>query len=245
MRLQKLLSHIGVGSRRQIEELIKDKQIYVNGQLAILGQQVTSHERITVRGQPIAIPQENTHATRVLLYNKLIGEICTRRDEEKRPLVFAHLPKLHKQRWVAVGRLDINTSGLLLFTTNGELANRLMHPRYAIERCYAVRVLGHVTAEALQRLQQGVPLDGQMAAFNKIEAAGGSGANQWYHVSLQEGRQREVRRLWESQGLTVSRLIRIRYAHLTLPRDLRGGKSVELAAEDIKLLCDAVGLTLD
>jgi 23S rRNA pseudouridine2605 synthase len=180
----------------------------------------------------------------VLLYHKPVGEICTRHDPEGRANVFANLPKLKTARWIAVGRLDINTSGLLLFTTDGVLANKLMHPSAEIEREYAVRVLGEVTDDMLKAMKSGVELEDGMAHFDSIVDAGGTGANRWYHVMLREGRKREVRRLWESQGVRVSRLQRIRFGDLTLSRSLRPGKWRDLEAEELKNLYESVGLKL-
>jgi 23S rRNA pseudouridine2605 synthase len=177
------------------------------------------------------------------MYHKPEGQICTRHDPENRETVFQHLPKLRKGRWIMIGRLDINTSGLLLFTTDGELANRLMHPSSEIERQYAVRVLGKVDEEILARLKKGVKLEDGMAKFDIIMDAGGEGANHWYQVVIKEGRNREVRRLWESQGLTVSRLIRVRYGAIHLPKSLRLGMIQDLNVDEINLLRESVGLS--
>lgn len=235
-RLQKVLAQRGVGSRREIESWIVAGQISVNGKTAVLGTKVLPHDNITILGR--VVPSGSTAAAvkqRVILYNKPIGEICTRRDPEGRVTVFAHLPKLHNQRWISVGRLDINSSGLILFTTDGELANRLMHPKANIEREYSVRILGDVTKEIIKTILSGVTLDdGTVAKFNSVNFVGGAGANSWYNVTLTQGRYREVRRIWESQGLRVSRLIRIRFGTVILPRDLPEGKFIDLNPRDLE-----------
>ncbi|MCW5589065.1 MAG: pseudouridine synthase [Legionellales bacterium] len=231
-KIQKLLANLGIASRRQIEEMIKQGRIFVNRELAHVGQRVNFHDHITVDNRQIDLSPPAS--TRVLIYHKPIGEICTRNDPENRPTIFERLPKLTTGRWVSVGRLDINTLGLLLLTNNGELAEKLMHPRYQIEREYAVRVLGEVSNEQLSQLQQGIRLDDGVAQFDEILDKGGKGANHWYYVILREGRNREVRRLWESIGATVSRLIRIRYGNIVLPRDLKPGQYRELTQHEIQ-----------
>ena len=238
--LHKLLAANGLGSRRQIETLIRAGRISINGQPAEIGAQVQGDERILIDGRPI---QMEAPTCRVLAYNKPIGEITSRSDPEGRTTVFTRLPRLHQGRWIAIGRLDISTQGLLLFSTDGELANRLMHPSSEIEREYAVRVLGTVNEEILQRLQNGVELDDGPARFERIADAGGRGANHWYHVVLREGRNREVRRLWETQGLTVSRLIRVRYGSIVLDRAIRPGRYRELNLQEIQQLRQIAGLT--
>lgn len=229
-RLQKILAERGVGSRREIEAWIVAGQIFVNGKLAVLGTKATNADQITLQGK--LLPAKRSIATtkpRVILYHKPVGEICTRSDPQGRNTVFSSLPKLHGQRWISVGRLDINSSGLLLFTTDGDLANKLMHPKANIEREYAVRILGTVSEEVQRKVTSGVTLsDGTQAKFLTAKFVGGSGANSWYHVTLTQGRYREVRRIWESQGLRVSRLIRIRYGSLKLPRTLPEGKFVDI-----------------
>ncbi|MFT4058263.1 MAG: pseudouridine synthase [Legionella sp.] len=232
-RLQKILSQAGLGSRREMERWIESGWVQVNGQLAKLGDSATGNDKITVKGKLIPNPLKIKQSIRILLYHKPVGEISSRHDPKFEKTVFDHLPHLKNSRWVQVGRLDLNTSGLLIFTNNGELANKLMHPRYELEREYAVRVHGQVSPEILANLQKGVELDDGLAKFNRLEFRGGDGANTWYHVILNEGRNREVRRLWESQGLEVSRLIRIRYGSLFMPRFLARGQTYELTPEEV------------
>jgi len=241
-RLQKVLARAGLGSRRQIEDWIRDGRVVVNGKPAELGQKVSGRERIVVDGRKVHLKADRPAAPEVLMYHKPAGEICSRSDPEGRPTVFSGLPKPHDGRWISVGRLDINTSGLLLFTTDGELAHRLMHPAQEIEREYAVRLLGEVGMAVLERLIQGVQLEDGLARFTAIEESGGSGANHWYHVIIKEGRNREVRRLWESQGVTVSRLSRVRYGPVILERKLRPGRSRLLSSKELKQLYQAAGL---
>jgi 23S rRNA pseudouridine2605 synthase len=244
-RIQKILARAGYGSRRQIERWIEAGEILVDGKQATLGQKIDEHSQIILRGQKLRLPSRLKAPPRVLLYHKRAGEICTRSDPEGRDTVFDHLPEINQGRWVAIGRLDINTDGLLLFTNDGELANKMMHPSSEIEREYAVRVLGEVTDEMLTRLKEGVMLEDGMAAFARIDFAGGEGANQWYHVVLKEGRNREVRRMWESQGVTVSRLRRIRFGNIQLDRRLRAGQSEDLPNKRLIKLYEGLGLTLD
>ncbi|CAI8775497.1 23S rRNA pseudouridine(2605) synthase RluB [Methylocaldum szegediense] len=241
-RIQKVLARLGLGSRREIEEWIKAGRIAINGKPAERGDRYRKGDRVTVNGRPIDIAKRSEAPTRVLIYHKPIGEVVSRRDPEGRPVIFTRLPKPMTGRWIAVGRLDINTQGLLLVTNNGELANRLMHPSQEIEREYAVRVLGPVNDEMLTRLSNGVLLEDGPARFETIEPAGGEGANRWFRVTLKEGRNRIVRRLWESQGITVSRLIRTRFAGIRLPPRLRAGTTYELPAEDVGDLMRSVGL---
>lgn len=233
-RLQKLLSQAGLGSRREMERWIESGLVQVNGVPAKLGNCATEDDKISVRGRAIDNPLKRINKTRILLYYKPVGEISSRRDPKHERTVFDHLPHLKQGRWVQVGRLDINTSGLLIFTNNGELANRLMHPKYEMEREYAVRVYGQVSAEVIATLLKGVPLDEGIAKFKKVEFRGGEGTNSWYHVVLTEGRNREVRRLWQSQGVEVSRLVRVRYGQFQLPRSLDRGKFVELPAKEVE-----------
>jgi len=242
-KLQKVLARAGLGSRRELEGWIREGRIRVNGKAATIGDRVGPDDRITVDGRPLARQRQSAPRRRVIAYHKPLGEVCTRDDPEGRPTVFEHLPGLRSGRWVSIGRLDINTAGLLLFTNDGELANRLMHPSHEIEREYAVRVLGEVDADILERLRTGVALEDGTAHFERIQDAGGQGANHWYHVVLREGRNREVRRLWESQGVVVSRLLRVRYGPIGLSRRVRPGKWEELAAADVDALLAAVGMT--
>ncbi|MFO1372884.1 MAG: pseudouridine synthase [Candidatus Competibacteraceae bacterium] len=239
-RLQKLLSRAGLGSRRQVEDWVRQGRITIDGKPAQLGMQVNGAEKIQIDGKPIQI-HFFRQRRRVLAYYKPVGEVTTRRDPDGRPTVFERLPPLRGERWIAVGRLDLNTQGLLLLTNDGELANRLMHPSSEIEREYAVRVLGEVSLEMLQRLRSGVMLDDGLARFDDIRDAGGEGANRWYHVILREGRSREVRRLWEAQGVTVSRLLRVRYGPVTLRRGLHPGRWDELDEAQLNALLTAVG----
>lgn len=235
-RLQKILSQAGIGSRREMERWIEQGLVTLNGELAKLGTSAGPEDKIGVKGRLIVNPLKAVSKTRVLIYHKPIGEISSRHDPKHNKTVFDKLPWLKTGRWVQVGRLDINTSGLLLFTNNGDLANELMHPKYGLEREYAVRVRGQVSNETLEKLVKGVMLDDGMAQFKRVEFKGGEGVNTWYHVTLTEGRNREVRRLWQSQGVEVSRLIRIRYGKVTLPRFLTRGNVKEMTANEIETL---------
>lgn len=242
-RIQKVLAQLGYGSRREIEGWIRAGRISINGKPSQLGDQVELNDQLTLDGRAVTLAAAGE--TRVLLMNKAVGDICTRHDPQQRSSVFTRLPKLKQGRWISIGRLDINTSGLLLFTNNGELANRYMHPSYQIEREYAVRVLGEVYNEILINLKKGVELDDSIAKFDTITDAGGTGANHWYHVVLTEGRNREVRRLWEAVGLTVSRLQRIRYGSISLPRSLKPGQYQECSPDTLVELLQHVGLSAD
>lgn len=242
-KLQKVLADAGLGSRRQMETWIEEGRVKVNGQVATLGDRVGEHDDVLVDDRPLR-RKEKQRLPRVLIYNKPEGEICTRKDTDNRPTVFHALPKLKGERWVAVGRLDINTSGLLLFTNSGELANGLMHPSRQVEREYACRVLGEVDDAMLQRLQEGVLLEDGIGRFNGIKHGGGEGANQWFHVTISEGRNREVRRLWDSQGVRVSRLKRVRYGIIALPARVRRGHWEELAERDVEALMQLGGLAV-
>ena len=232
-RLQKLLSQAGFGSRREMERWIEAGLIQVNGEPAKLGDSATADDKISVKGRVIDNPLKIVYKTRILLYYKPVGEISSRSDPKHSRTVFDHLPHLKQGRWVQVGRLDINTSGLLIFTNNGELANRLMHPKYELEREYAVRVYGQVSPDVIKALLAGVSLDDGIAKFKRIDFNGGEGTNTWYHVVLSEGKNREVRRLWQSQGVEVSRLVRVRYGPFQLPRSLDRGGVVELSMQDV------------
>ncbi|MDN4501184.1 23S rRNA pseudouridine(2605) synthase RluB [Alteromonadaceae bacterium BrNp21-10] len=245
-KLQKVLATAGIGSRRQMEQWIQQGRISVNGTLATLGDRVEGNEQIRVDGKLLDKP-EAEQICRVIMYNKPEGEMCTRHDPEGRPTVFDRLPRMNHGRWIAVGRLDINTSGLLLFTNDGEMANRLMHPKHEVEREYAVRVFGEVENAMLSRLKKGVKLEDGEAKFNTIVARSGEdeSINRWYNVSLTEGRNREVRRLWESQGLQVSRLMRVRYGDIHLENRLPQGAWIELELEAINYLRKSVKLGVE
>ncbi|WP_394201088.1 23S rRNA pseudouridine(2605) synthase RluB [Shewanella waksmanii] len=241
-KLQKVLARAGHGSRREMEAWIAAGRVSIDGEIAKLGDRVESDAKIRIDGRAVSIKSEEDIVCRVIAYHKPEGEICSRKDPEGRPTVFDRLPRTRDSRWVAVGRLDINTSGLLLFTSDGELANRLMHPSHEVEREYAVRTFGEVTDGIIQRLRTGVTLEDGPAHFDKVKAAGGEGMNKWWHVSLAEGRNREVRRLWESQEVQVSRLIRIRYGMIELPKSLPRGGWVELPIEQVNYLRQLAGL---
>ena len=243
-KLQKVLARAGLGSRRELETWIAAGRVKINGVLAKLGDRVEANDKIAVDGKPLSlrVTQKENINTRVIAYHKDVGTICTRSDPEQRETIFSHLPALKRGRWVAIGRLDISTSGLYLLTTDGELAHALMHPSRRIEREYLVRVLGKVENEVLLRLMEGVTLDDGEAKFENIVDGGGEGANHWYRVTLCEGRNREVRRLWESQGLTVSRLSRIRFGPISLSKHLRRGRWEDLSPQQIADLYQAAGL---
>jgi 23S rRNA pseudouridine2605 synthase len=240
-KLQKVLAQAGLGSRRDMEVLVRAGRVTVNGSPAAIGARVGPRDVIQVDGRVIGRSPERVPA-RVLLYYKPEGEIVSRDDPGGRPTVFDRLPPARGAKWLAVGRLDFNTSGLLVLTTSGELANRLMHPRYELEREYAVRVLGRVTPEQQERLLSGIPLEDGTARCESVRDRGGEGANHWYHVVIREGRNREVRRLFQALGLRVSRLMRVRFGPLNLPRQLRRGAFVELPPRDVRGLLAALGL---
>ncbi|WP_133469360.1 23S rRNA pseudouridine(2605) synthase RluB [Paraglaciecola marina] len=242
-KLQKVLANAGLGSRREMERWIEAGRASVNGKLATLGDRVEPTDKIRVDGNPVNTVN-NSPICRVLMYNKPEGELCSRKDPEGRATVFDRLPNIKNGRWIAVGRLDINTSGLLLFTNDGELANRLMHPKHEVEREYSVRVFGEVEDMMLKRLTDGVKLEDGEAKFTQIvkKPSDEESQNSWYNVSLSEGRNREVRRLWESQGLQVSRLIRVRYGELELKKRLPQGGWVELPLPDLNTLRKSVQL---
>lgn len=241
-KLQKVLARAGVGSRREMENRIREGRVSVNGNVATLGDRVRSDDVIELDGELVKATAVEELERRVIIYNKPEGEVCTRKDPEGRPTVFDKLPKLRGSRWIAVGRLDINTSGLLLFTTDGELANRLMHPSTEIDREYLVRVMGNVTEEHLVNLKKGVLLEDGMAQFTDIVDGGGEGINRWFYVCLMEGRNREVRRLWESQGVKVNRLKRVRFGPVFLPSKAKVGRWVEMEDDDVSALCELVEL---
>jgi len=241
-RIQKALAQAGHGSRRQVEAWVQEGRITVNGKVATLGAHITEDDKVMLDGKQLRLKFKHELPLKVILYHKPEGEICTRNDPEKRATIYDNLPKLRGGRWVAVGRLDVNTSGMLLLTTSGELANKLMHPSSGMEREYAVRVLGEVDRDMIKNMREGVELEDGMAAFDTIRDAGGQGANHWYHVIIKEGRKREVRRLWESQGVTVSRLIRVRFGDITLPRGLSAGKFVDLDMASLNKLLRTVDM---
>lgn len=232
-KLQKVLARTGKGSRREMESMISQGRVSVDGKTAFLGDRIEGTEQIRLDGHQVKLTAQEEDICRVLMYNKPEGEMCTRKDPEGRATVFDRLPPLESGRWVAVGRLDINTSGMLLFTTDGELANRLMHPSQKVEREYAVRVFGEINEAMLQTLRTGVKLEDGPARFQKITYRGGEGRNHWFHVVLSEGRNREVRRLWESQDVQVSRLIRVRYGDMEMKRQLPLGGWTELGLNEV------------
>ncbi|WP_343628596.1 pseudouridine synthase [Roseateles sp.] len=239
-KLQKVLAQAGVGSRRDIEDMIAKGQITVNGEVAHVGQRISYGDRVAVAGKPIKVRIAPV-APRILAYHKPVGEVATFNDPEGRPTVFRNLPRLPQGKWQSVGRLDLNTEGLLLFTNSGELANQLMHPRFGVEREYAVRVLGSLSKDQKDKLLAGVEVEGQQASFKSIVDGGGEGVNRWYRVVITEGRNREVRKLFETVGLAVSRLIRIRYGTVVLPRGLRRGVYIELGDADVRVIRQLAG----
>lgn len=243
-RLHKVLARTGIGSRRRVEEWIKSGRVNINGRTAAVGASVAASDRITLDGRKIDLNATLPVRTRVLGYHKPPGELTTRKDPEGRDTVFDTLPGIRKGKWIAVGRLDMNTSGLLLFTNNGELANRLMHPSSEVEREYAVRVLGKVNDVMINNMLKGVKLEDGPARFIQVTDAGGTGANHWYRVIILEGRNREVRRLWESQGIKVSRLIRVRFGSYSLPRGKRQGQFWELTKNETQALCREAGMKI-
>jgi 23S rRNA pseudouridine2605 synthase len=244
-KLQKVLARCGYGSRREIESFIQSGRISVDGQLATLGDriEVKANTKIRLDGHLLKIKEVEKTICRILAYYKPEGELCTHHDPEGRPTVFDRLPKLTGSRWIAIGRLDVNTCGLLLFTTDGELANRLMHPRHEVEREYAVRVFGEINDAKIHQLTKGVQLEDGEASFKTLKFRGGEGMNQWFNVTLTEGRNREVRRLWEAVNIQVSRLIRVRYGDIYLPKGLPRGGWTELGLVQINYLRQLVGLS--
>lgn len=241
-RIQKVLARGGLASRRAIERWIDEGCLTVNGIPVKHGLQLQAGDQVRLNGRVIQWQKYQLQPTRVIVYNKPTGEVVTRTDPQRRPVVFSRLPKLNIGRWIAVGRLDINTSGLLLLTNNGELANKLMHPSITVDREYAVRILGKVSADMIAQLKSGVALEDGEAYFNDIRFASGEGANKWFHVVVQEGRNRLVRRLWESQGVTVSRLMRVRYGPAVLPNNIRAHDYYELNTKELAILAEFVGL---
>jgi len=241
-RIQKVLARGGLASRREIERWIDEGRLSVNGVKVTPGLHLKSGDQVQLNGRPINWEKYTEQPTRVIVYNKPTGEVVTRRDPQGRPVVFSRLPKLDIGRWISVGRLDINTSGLLLLTNNGELANRLMHPSAEVDREYAVRILGNVSDEMIAQLKAGVELEDGKAHFDDIRFFSGEGANKWFHVVVKEGRNRLVRRLWESQNVTVSRLMRVRYGPAVLPGNVRAHDYYELNNKELAILLEFVGL---
>ncbi len=241
-RIQKVLARSGLGSRRQLEKSIKMAQLYVNGKLVELGCKVVEGDIVNWKNRKWVIESKDQDF-KIIMYNKPLGEICTRNDEKGRATVFDNLPELKGQRWINIGRLDINTTGLLLFTTDGEFANHMMHPSTQIDREYACRVFGEVDQIKLDNLRKGVELEDGKARFNDIQQAGAGETNQWFHVTLLEGRNREVRRLWESQDLKVNRLKRVRFGGVFLPKKLRKGQYQEFTKGEHSILMQDVKYT--
>ena len=239
-RIQKLIANAGYGSRRWAERLIEQGRISINNQEAKLGDKAIITDKVTIDGRLIDLGRYSEEETKVLILNKQAGVICSNKDEEGRQSVFEYLPE--NTRWVMVGRLDLNTSGLLLFTNNGDLANKLMHPSSEIDREYAVRVLGKVEDEHIKKLTNGIELEDGFAKFHRVTLGGGEGANRWYHVVVREGRKREVRRLWESLDFKVSRLIRTRFSDIRLPEKLRANQSEYLKPKQVQALLKSVNL---
>lgn len=235
-RIHKVLADHGHGSRRGIEQLIKKNKVEVNGKIAKIGQLVSEKDSFKIEGKNIVLSRKGNKDIRILMYNKKVGEVSTRHDPENRPTVFDNLPRLNSERWVSVGRLDVNTSGLMLFTNKGELANKLMHPSSMIEREYVARIHGLVTDNILQKLMNGVKLEDGLARFTDVQEGKKGKTNQWFAMVIMEGRTREVRRLWESQNLQVSRLKRVRYGDLFLPANLKQGSYKELSKSEVKVI---------
>ncbi len=241
-KLQKVLARSGYGSRREMERWIEQGRFSINGEKAKLGDRVTRRDLVQLDSREIDLVSEIDSPRRVLIYNKPVGEVSTRQDPEGRPTVYDHLPPLKNARWIAIGRLDINTSGLLIFTSDGELANKMMHPSANIDREYAVRVLGNIDEGMISRLKEGVLLEDGMAKFTDVQFFDGDGANKWYHCVVMEGRNREVRRLWESQGIKVSRLKRVRYGSVFMPSDVKIGTWKELDVKEVKAIAKQLEL---
>ena len=236
IRIHKILADHGIGSRRGIESLIRQKKVLVNGQLAIIGQLVSEKDTFEIEGRSIKLLKKDPTKRRVLMYNKRVGEISSRNDPDHKKTIFDSLPKLRSGRWVSVGRLDINTSGLILFSNDGSFANNLMHPSSNIEREYVARVHGHVSEKIVNNLIRGVKLEDGFAKFSDVQRGRKGKTNQWFAMVIMEGRSREVRRLWESQGLEISRLKRVRYGNLFLPATLKQGAFKELTKSEISAL---------
>lgn len=243
-KLHKMLANAGVGSRRDMEDLIESGVVTVNGEIAKVGDRVRPADEVRVRGRQIKLVWEEP-LPKVMIYHKEEGEIVSRDDPEGRPSVFDKLPRLKGQRWISVGRLDFNTEGLMIFTTSGELANRLSHPRYEVEREYAVRVLGELSQEQMDQLTSGLELEDGVAEVESIHSLGGEGANQWYQIVIKEGRNREVRRMFEAIGLTVSRLIRVRFGPVAMPSKVKRGMFLDLTDSQVRDLLTWCGLEAD
>lgn len=242
-RLQKVLAQVGLGSRRTMEEWISAGRITVNGEVATLGMRVTEDDVVRADKRIVNIKTSNNNLPRVLLYHKQEGEIVSRDDPEKRTNVFDKLPKLRSMKWIAIGRLDFNTSGLLIFTTSGDLANRLMHPRFEVEREYAVRVQGSMSDEQMEQMvKEGITLEDGPVKFERLTDEGGEGYNHWYRLMLKEGRNRIVRRTFEALGLPISRLIRVRFGIVNLPPRLKRGTLAELGTGEVSQILDWVGM---
>lgn len=248
-KLQKILARAGLGSRRAVEKLIEEGLVKVNGRTATLGDRASEDDKISFKGKPLKPERLEKQPTQVILYNKPEGKVCTRKDEKGRDTIYSQLPKIHNGRWVSIGRLDLNTSGLLILTNNGELANRMMHPSYEMEREYTVRIFGEVSDEIIKQVTKGVQLEDGTAKFNSVQKMqpmqhldDGESINNWYKVIIKEGRYREVRRIWEAVGVQVSRLHRVRYGLFSLPRGLRRGSTEELTWKQVNQLLKSVGL---
>ncbi|WP_395377659.1 23S rRNA pseudouridine(2605) synthase RluB [Marinicella sp. W31] len=242
-RLQKILARAGLGSRRQIEKSIDMGQIKINHKVATLGQRVVEGDRIDWKNRIWKVTEEAPDV-QVLMYHKPTGEVSTKNDPEGRKTVFDRLPRLKAQKWINIGRLDLNTSGLLLFTTDGQLANHMMHPSANIDREYACRIFGEISEQQIDNLKKGVMLEDGMASFSDVQAAGGEDhLNKWFHVVILEGKNREVRRLWESQGVKVSRLKRVRYGGVFLPKQLRQGQHRQLNKKELDILFKDINYT--
>lgn len=241
-KLQKIIANAGLASRREAERWIQAGRVSVNGSISELGDRASAKDKIRVDGKILHVTAKEDFQRRMLAYHKPEGEICSRKDPEGRPTVFDNLPSIKGGRWIAVGRLDINTSGLIFFTNDGEMANRLMHPSNQVLRKYASRVRGEVTDKLLKNLTRGVELEDGVAKFESVHDAGGEGSNHWYHVTLREGKNREVRRIWEAEEIQVSRLHRIQYGPFELPRSLKRGRWEELSPKEMGLFEELVGL---
>ncbi|MDA8328902.1 MAG: pseudouridine synthase [Betaproteobacteria bacterium] len=240
-KLQKVLAAAGFGSRREMEEWISNGRVSVNGEIATLGTRITEADRVLADRRPVRWPF-SLALPRVLIYHKPEGEIVSRDDPGARQTVFENLPKIKNGKWIAIGRLDFNTEGLLIFTSDGELANRLMHPSFAVEREYAVRIMGELTREHMQQLTSGIELDDGLARFERIMEEGGDNSNRWYRVVIREGRNREIRRMFAEVGMMVSRLIRVRFGVVNLPARVKRGKMMELDVKQIVTLLKWAGM---